>query len=207
MSSVPCILAPETWYYDQRAMPVHQMEEQGESQQPPKGNLMPSLEHNVFKHTAVRVATLAASACFVAAALVAPASAGAHSTHSPGFAAQQAGNDTLHARLRGSNEVPGPGDPNGSGRVTIRLHRAEGKVCAFATWHRIGTPIAAHIHRGRAGVSGDVVVDLTGSVTGGRHCVHAKKTLITKIMGHPHRYYYNIHNGRYQAGAIRGQLR
>jgi hypothetical protein len=82
-----------------------------------------------------------------------------------------------------------------------------GKVCARATWHRIGTPMMAHIHRGRSGVSGNVVVDLTGSVTGGRHCATGvSRLLIRHIISHPRRFYFNIHTRAYPAGAIRGQL-
>ncbi|MEJ7705989.1 MAG: CHRD domain-containing protein [Nocardioidaceae bacterium] len=65
----------------------------------------------------------------------------------------------------------------------------------------------AHIHRGRAGVNGDVVVDLTGSVTDGANCARGvRKALIRKIIEHPRRFYFNIHNRAYPAGAIRGQL-
>ena len=113
----------------------------------------------------------------------------------------------LEARLSGKNEVPGPGDPDGTGHVDIRLRPAVHKVCADAHWAKIGKPLAAHIHRGRAGVSGPVVVDLSGAVTGGAHCkggVSGK--LLRAIKAHPRRYYFNIHTQRYQAGAIRGQL-
>jgi hypothetical protein len=141
----------------------------------------------------------------VAAALCAPAdAAGAHRSALDRSAAPKAA--TLHAKLKGSNEVPGPGDPNGTGSVTITLKPAVGKVCADATWSRIGTPLAAHIHKGVAGVSGDVVVDLTGAVTGGAHCAALGKAKIHRIAEHPRRFYFNIHTEAYQAGAIRGQL-
>jgi hypothetical protein len=52
-----------------------------------------------------------------------------------------------------------------------------------------------------------VVVDLSGAVTGGRHCTSARRSLIRQILDHPRRYYFNIHNARYPGGAIRGQLR
>jgi len=119
-----------------------------------------------------------------------------------------AGGHDLIARLSGEKEVPGPGDPNGRGRAEITLHRAQRKVCAEVTYRRIGDPIAAHIHRGGPRVSGDVVVDLSGAVTGGRECATGvRRALIRRIAQHPRRFYFNVHTQRYEAGAIRGQLR
>jgi hypothetical protein len=108
------------------------------------------------------------------------------------------------ATLKGANEVPGPGDANGSGHVTITL-RAH-SVCANPTWRRIGTPNAAHIHKGARGVAGPVKIDFTTAVTGGAHCKRAPATLINKIRQHPSHFYFNIHTARFPAGAIRGQL-
>ena len=104
---------------------------------------------------------------------------------------------TLEAQL-------GPGgDPDGSGEAHFRLIKAQTKVCANVEWSNIATPDAAHIHRKSDGM---VVVDLTGSVTGGKHCAHASKALITRILDHPRRYYFNVHNATYPAGAIQGTL-
>ncbi len=125
----------------------------------------------------------------------------------PGSSAAAAAPTKLVAGLRGAQEVPGPGDPNGTGRVVIHLRPAAHKVCANATWSRIGRPIGAHIHHGARGVSGEVVVDLSTAVTGGAHCatgVRAK--LIKRIKNHPGNFYFNIHTNAYQGGAIRGQL-
>ncbi len=96
------------------------------------------------------------------------------------------------------------GDPNGSGAAHITLNKARKKVCATVTWRNIEQPDAAHIHRAS---DGGVVVDLTGSVTGGSHCRRgvSKKT-ISQILQHPKRYYFNVHNPTYPAGAIQGTL-
>ncbi len=113
----------------------------------------------------------------------------------------------LVTNLNGAREVPGPGDPNGKGHVVIRVNRAAHKVCANARWSRIGTPLAAHIHRGGPRVSGPVVIDLSTAVTGGRHCKgHISGKLIRRLKRHPGNFYFNIHTQAYQAGAIRGQL-
>ena len=159
-----------------------------------------------FRYVGLRAAIGGTAALLAAAALAAPADAGHGAGSTTARPAQKAA-VVLRATLKGSNEVPGPGDPNGSGSVTIRLHAGAGKVCAHATWMRIGTPVAAHIHKGRRGVSGAVIVDLTSAVTGGAHCVTGVPTAaIHKIARHPKTYYFNIHSVRYQAGAIRGQL-
>lgn len=117
----------------------------------------------------------------------------------PAVAEQRAGFQVLQANLR-----PG-GDPNGSGTARLRLYPARGKVCATITWQRIGTPTAAHIHRRSDGM---VKVDLTGSVTGGERCATGVPSkLVRRIVDHPRRYYVNVHNAAYPAGAIEGTLR
>lgn len=159
----------------------------------------------------VRVRTVSARSLVIgavtalaAAALAVPATAGDVTADR---SSQLRAPEKLHARLAGAREVPGPGDPNGSGRVTVTLRPGVHKVCARATWERIGTPEMAHIHKGGPGVAGDVVVDLTSAVTGGSHCATGvARTLIRKLDAHPKRYYFNIHTGAYPAGAIRGQL-
>ncbi|MBA2559702.1 MAG: CHRD domain-containing protein [Propionibacteriales bacterium] len=168
---------------------------------------MPSLNLRLLGRAGVRALTLATSTCVVATALAMPATAGDRAASAAATAAsqQQRSITTLTARLNGENEVPNA-DRNGYGRVRVRLNPATRRVCARATWHRIGTPVAAHIHRGRRGVNGDVVIDLSGSVTGGANCVKKRRTLIVRILAHPRRFYFNIHNAAYPGGAIRGQL-
>ncbi len=134
------------------------------------------------------------SACLVVGASAATLGATAGSAG----AQQQVAATRLEARLTPS------GDPNGSGKATFQLSQAQRKICAAVEWHRIGRPNAAHIHRSS---DGQVVVDLTGSVTGGRHCAsHVSPVLIGRIQAHPGRYYFNVHNAAYPAGAIQGRL-
>jgi len=161
----------------------------------------------------VRLSMIAFAALLAAAVIVGPADAGsrpgpakAASGHTLKAAAVAKVAPMAVATLTGAKEVPGPGDPNGRGSVVITFKKAAGKVCATATWKRIGTPLAAHIHKGGPRVSGDVVVDLSSAVTGGAHCVSAPRATIRRINTHLKRYYFNIHTGAFQAGAIRGQL-
>ena len=122
--------------------------------------------------------------------------------------AQAVHTDGLFANLNGAKEVPGPGDPDGAGAAIVTLYPRLGRVCAKISLTRIEAPMAAHIHDGEFGVAGPVVVDLTGSVTGGPRCVDGvSKALIRDIRDRPRHYYVNVHNAPYPAGAVRGQLR
>lgn len=103
----------------------------------------------------------------------------------------------LQANLKAS------GDPDGSGEANFRLLRAKHKICATVEWRKIQDPDSAHIHK----VSdGTVVVDLSGSVTGGANCATVGARKIKRINNHPRRYYFNVHNATYPAGAIQGVL-
>lgn len=114
----------------------------------------------------------------------------------------------------GAQEVPGPGDPNGEGEATFRLDAARGRVCFELLWRRIARPMAAHIHRGEAGVAGPIKVTLFTSrralpvaITHVHGCVRGiDSALVQRIIDRPDRYYVNVHNRRYPAGAIRGEL-
>lgn len=118
------------------------------------------------------------------------------------------------ARLTGEKEVPGPGDPNGAGRASIKLNAKDRKVCYHLSYHRIGGPLAAHIHEAPRDEAGDIVVELftaseplPGNFTAVKGCVGGiPRGEIRDIKEHPGRYYVNIHNTRYPDGAIRGQL-
>jgi hypothetical protein len=165
---------------------------------------MPQLTHDSARRVGLRTLAIGAASVLAAAALTTSADAGRHSSSIGKNATKIA--PMVTARLTGAKEFPGPGDPNGRGHVTITLKRGVGKVCADATWRRIGQPVAAHIHKGGPAVDGPVVIDLTSAVTGGHRCVSAARPLIRRINAHPKRYYFNIHTGAFPGGAIRGQL-
>ena len=113
------------------------------------------------------------------------------------------------AQLTGAAEVPGPGDPDGSGTATIRLQLEQGEVCFDLTVSNIGPATAAHIHEGAEGVAGPVVVPLDPAPTGGSSsgCISdVDAALIQNIAQNPGQYYVNVHNEEFPDGAIRGQL-
>jgi hypothetical protein len=117
---------------------------------------------------------------------------------------------TLEATLRGSSEVPGPGDPNGTGTAEITLNPGLGLVCFEISVSAIMLPAtAAHIHSGAAGVAGPVVVTLAPPGSGGTSsgCVSGlTSALVSAIVTSPSSYYVNVHTTDYPAGAVRGQL-
>ena len=121
---------------------------------------------------------------------------------------------TLGATLTGEAEVPGPGDPNGTGQSTIDLHPATDEVCFEVSWRGIDRPLAAHIHRGSTTVAGPVRVELFASsvplprtIKGVHGCVRGVDSdLIDRIAANPENFYVNVHTKAYPDGAIRGQL-
>jgi hypothetical protein len=111
--------------------------------------------------------------------------------------------NSLHATLSGAAETP-KGDPNGRGSAEIRINGRQ--VCWELSVSRIGRPQAAHIHRGRPGVAGPVVVPLGASYRA-EGCTRTTSANARAIAAKPGTYYVNVHNARYPAGAVRGQLR
>ena len=119
------------------------------------------------------------------------------------------GGRPLDAVLTGAAEVPGPGDPNGSGLVHLTLNQGQGEVCWRISVSGITLPAtAAHIHVGPVGVAGPVVVTLGAPDASGfsSGCTSAARELIKEIRQNPDQYYVNVHTPDYPAGAIRGQL-
>jgi hypothetical protein len=111
----------------------------------------------------------------------------------------------LEAKLTGEKEVPGPGDRDGIGKANIKVFKA--KVCYTLTAKRIKPATAAHIHEGRRGEAGPVVVPLKPPTDGSSSgCKQISRSLSRALKEHPGRYYVNVHNRPFPDGAIRGQL-
>lgn len=121
----------------------------------------------------------------------------------------------LKSTLTGANEVPGPGDADGTGTASVRLQPGLGRLCYTITVSNITLPATgAHIHQGAAGVAGPVVVPLSnpvasstaptvGTSTG---CTNVSRTLVSQILANPAGFYVNVHTADFPAGAVRGQL-
>lgn len=114
----------------------------------------------------------------------------------------------LSSNLNGSQEVPGPGDPNGTGYAKVKIKADKSQICINMRVNNIQPAQAAHIHEAPAGASGPVVVTLPtpnawGYVNG---CVYADQSLVNEMVQNPSDYYINVHNAEYPNGAVRGQL-
>jgi hypothetical protein len=123
----------------------------------------------------------------------------------------QQGGQRFTAQLSGGAEVPGPGDPDGSGMATVTVNADGGEVCFELSWMNIMQPAAAaHIHEGAADVAGPVVVPFFTEPmqgTSASNCVRVDDdAVLDGIMTNPANYYVNVHNQEYPQGAIRGQL-
>jgi hypothetical protein len=120
------------------------------------------------------------------------------------LAAGGAGPSELYATLNGNNEVP-KGDPKASGTAEIKFTRSTGKVCWEFKLKGVKSPSAAHIHKGKAHTAGGVVIPL-GTAFKLEGCTTAPKSLVKAILASPSDYYVNVHNAKYPAGVVRGQL-
>jgi hypothetical protein len=114
---------------------------------------------------------------------------------------------TYKLKLKGSVEVP-KGAPNGVGDAVVSLHGSTLHVCwRFSHLHGFTDATFAHIHQGKAGVAGNIVVPLsTGPKLVHKGCVPASATLIGAIEKNPSGFYVNIHSKQYPGGAVRSQL-
>ncbi|GAA0727145.1 CHRD domain-containing protein [Sphingomonas japonica] len=114
---------------------------------------------------------------------------------------------TWTTALVGNQEVPGPGDRDGTGTAKVTADATTNTVCVDIQVRGISTPTAAHIHRGALGVAGPPVLPLTAPVDGStKECLNVEKALAAAIIAAPYDYYVNVHTADFPAGAIRGQL-
>ncbi len=114
----------------------------------------------------------------------------------------------FEATLTGAEEVPNPGDTDGSGRAAIAF-QADVDVCFTITAANITLPAAAaHIHRGAEGVAGPIVVTLQPPAANGRvdGCTTGDRAVLSEIRANPADFYVNVHTSDFPQGAIRGQL-
>lgn len=115
----------------------------------------------------------------------------------------------LTATLTGGEEVPSPGDPDGTGSATVNLDVSKGEVCYEVSVQKIDRPVGMHIHEAERGKSGDVVVPLTtptASDTTTKGCAEVDATLIARMAANPDDFYVNVHTETHPQGAVRGQL-
>ena len=109
--------------------------------------------------------------------------------------------------LVGNQEVPGPGDPDGTGTAKVTADATTNTVCVDIAVQAISRPTMAHIHRGARGVAGPPVITLSAPVNGAsKECLTVEKAMAAAIIADPASYYVNVHTADFPAGAIRGQI-
>jgi Tol biopolymer transport system component len=117
---------------------------------------------------------------------------------------------TLKAILLGSNEIPGPGDPDGIARARITVDAAAGTLCYALVTGRVTLPATgAHVLRGSAGAAGAVVATLGAPGADGtsKGCVTGvPRALLSRIATTPTDFSVSIETADYPQGAVRGQL-
>ena len=117
---------------------------------------------------------------------------------------------TVQATLTGDAVVPGPGDPDGTGDITLHLYPAKNKICYNSSASNIGEATAAHLHMGAADGEGSVRLNLKTPPQDGssaRECRRGlSKEFVQKIKRNPSNYYVDVHNADYPNSALRGQV-
>lgn len=120
-----------------------------------------------------------------------------------------------HSNADGRQEVPVPGkkvgDPNGRAEWLLGI---KGSKVRYATiWEKLSAPTNAHIHRGKKGKNGDIVIDffaapngLPKGVTGIAGTASVKSDIARGIKKNPKNWYTNLHTVEFGGGAVRGQL-
>jgi hypothetical protein len=122
-----------------------------------------------------------------------------------GLGAAGSGAVKLTARLAAGSEIPAPkGAVRGAGTFTATL------AGRSLTWRLTfsgltGKALAAHVHLGKPGVAGPVVVPLCGPCVSGAHGrVTVTARVRTALLAGGA--YVNVHTARNPAGEIRGQV-
>ena len=113
----------------------------------------------------------------------------------------------LTADLTGAAEVPGPGDPDATGRATVVVEPGRSQLCYRIEVTGVTGVDGTSVHEGADGEQGAVVLGLDppegGSVEG---CVTAEPALLDRVGSSPQDYYLNVRSEEHPDGAVRGQL-
>ena len=118
---------------------------------------------------------------------------------------------TFAITARGSNEM-GKGDSMSAAYAsgTITVNTAKHDVCYEITTHDLKNITMSHIHLGKKGIEGKVVVYLNvkdfNLKNMGHACVNVPAAVAKQIFSNPANYYLNVHTKQYPNGAVRAQL-
>jgi hypothetical protein len=115
-----------------------------------------------------------------------------------------------HATMGTRAEVPRPNAPAkaaGTFNATVTERQGKATLRWTLTFRRLSGPaVAAHIHRGKPGMAGAVVVPLCGPCRTGQNKRQAIDGDLAEAL-EKGGYYVNVHTAKNAAGEIRGQLK
>ena len=106
-------------------------------------------------------------------------------------------------QLTGAAEVPGPGDPDGSGNAVAFVNVGQDRVCWKLQVSNVDPITAAHIHEGGPTVAGPIRISFFhfGQPVNLESCVRADNTThpfdrarLRDIIQNPRNYYVNVHS-------------
>ena len=118
---------------------------------------------------------------------------------------------TFAVNAGGANEM-GKGDvmSSATAKGTITVNIAKHNVCYEIRTSYLKDITMAHIHLGKKGVNGNVVVTLNvkdfNLKARGHACVTVPAAVAKQIFANPTGYYFNVHTKKYPNGAVRAQL-
>lgn len=99
---------------------------------------------------------------------------------------------------------------SGYAKGTVSVNTATNQVCYRISDKGLGTIQAAHIHAGKAGVDGSVVVTLNIKKFNAKAtrptCVKVSAPIARALFKSPSLFYFNLHTVAFPSGAVRAQL-
>jgi hypothetical protein len=132
----------------------------------------------------------------------------------PGLAAGGRDAVKVGTELKGKHTEPGPGDPDGGGKIALFLKANKKRVCWDLSIRALDPVVSARIHKAGAAEQGPEKLRLfrnrgglagTGDYKG---CVkRVRKPLVRALGNNASAYYVNIYTDSYPEGAARGQLK
>lgn len=119
--------------------------------------------------------------------------------------------NTYRASLSAGAEVPKPAGTKSGAGGTFKLNLTESNDKYSIAWtltfkNLTGKAIAAHIHKGKAGKAGPVLIALCGPCSSGQKG-KAKVSESVSAAIESGRAYVNVHTAKNAAGEIRGQIK
>jgi len=117
----------------------------------------------------------------------------------------------VSATMKAGNETPKPTGVKASAKGSFTGSYTESKTGGTLKWKLTfsgltGQATAAHIHKGKPGVAGPVIVPLCGPCSSGQSGTMKISKAVIKVL-ESHDAYVNVHTSKNQGGEIRGSVK